>query len=32
MSVIVKYNGKYYLFVKGADTAVAEKSKNGQLD
>lgn len=29
MSVLVKYKGNYFLFVKGADNTVAEKSING---
>lgn len=29
MSVIITYEGKYFLLVKGADNTVAEKSING---
>jgi len=29
MSVIITYEGKYFLIVKGADNTVAEKSING---
>lgn len=32
MSVIVKFEEKYFLMVKGADNTVAEKSTNGTSD
>lgn len=29
MSVIIKYQDKYFLLVKGADNAIADKAING---